>query len=171
MPKTHLVRRIQSAPEALFDLVADVENYPEFINLISALRITKKLSETEFEAEAVVAYKMISETFRSHIKIDREALKISVTKAEKSGAVKSLVNSWAFYPLKDGSSLVDVVVDVKMKARPLEFLLRDKFDRASTNIIDAFERRARQQIPTVGEDIYYYTDELETLGLEGKLLI
>jgi coenzyme Q-binding protein COQ10 len=67
MPRAHFMRRIRNRPQDLFDLVADVENYPAFINLISALRVTKKLSETEFEAEAIVAYKMISETFRSHI--------------------------------------------------------------------------------------------------------
>lgn len=170
MPKTHLVRRIQCDSHALFDLVADVENYPKFIKLISALRITKKLSETEFEAEAIVAYKMISETFRSHVKIDQEALKISVTKAEKGGAVKSLVNRWAFYPLKDGSSLVDVVVDVRLKAMPLEFLLRDKFDKASTDIINAFEARARQQLPKVGEKDYDYANELVALGLKGTIV-
>jgi coenzyme Q-binding protein COQ10 len=167
MPKTHLVRRIQCDSQSLFDLVADVENYPKFITLISALRITKTISETEFEAEAIVSYKMISETFRSLVKIDQDAMKIAVTKAEKGGAVKSLVNRWAFYPLQDGSSLVDVVVDVKLKAMPLEFLLRDKFDRASTSIINAFEARARQQLPEVGEDDYDYADELAALGLKG----
>lgn len=168
MPNTHLIRRIQSDPEALFNFVADVENYPQFINLISAIRITKKLSETEFEAEAVIAYKMISETFRSHITVDREALTISVTKAEAGGAVKLLLNSWAFYPLKDGSTLVDVTVNVKLKAKPLEFLLRNKFDIASTNIINAFETRAGQTLPKVGEDDYDFTAELESLGLKGK---
>ena len=170
MPKTHLIRRIQCDPEALFDLVADVENYPKFISLISALRITKKLSDTEFEAEAVVAYKMVSETFRSHVRIDREALQIAVTKAEKGGAVKSLLNSWAFYPLKDGSSLVDVVVDVKLKSMPLEFLLRDKFGRASQNIINAFETRARQKLPQVGEDKYDVAAEMKALGLKAEFI-
>lgn len=170
MPKTHLIRRIQCEPKALFDLVANVEDYPKFINLITALRITEKLSDTEFEAEAVVAYKMISETFKSHVTIDREALQIAVTKAEKGGAVKSLLNSWAFYPLKDGSSLVDVVVDVKLKARPLEFLLKEKFGRASTNIINAFEARARQKLKKVGEDDYDVSAELKALGLKGELV-
>lgn len=170
MPKAHLIRRIRNAPEGLFDLVSDVENYPEFINLISALRITKKLSETEFEAEAVVAYKMISETFRSHVIADREALKIEVKKAEKGGAVKSLLNSWNFYPLKDGSTLVDVVVDVRLKAMPLEFLLRDKFEKASIHIVNVFETRARQNLPRVGNIEYDFTDEMKALGLDlGKV--
>lgn len=166
MPKAHLIRRIRNAPEGLFELVADVENYPEFINLISALRITKKLSETEFEAEAVVAYKMISESFRSHVFADPEALKIEVKKAEKGGAVKSLLNSWNFYPLKDGSTLVDVVVEVRLKAMPLEFLLRDKFEKASIHIVNVFETRARQNLPRVGNIEYDFADEMKALGLD-----
>jgi coenzyme Q-binding protein COQ10 len=166
MPKTHIIRRIQNAPEDLFDIVSDVENYPEFINLISALRITKKLSEQEFEAEAVVVYKMISETFRSLVLTDRDALRISVKKAEKGGAVKSLLNSWAFHPLEDGSTLVDVVIDVRLKAMPLEFLLRDKFEKASSHIVGVFEIRAGQQLPKVGDDDYDYTKEAAALGLD-----
>lgn len=168
MPSAHLIRRIRNSPEGLFDLVADVENYPEFINLISALRVTKKLSETEFEAEAVVAYKMLRETFRSHITADRDALKIEVKKAEKGGAVKSLVNRWVFYPLKDGSTLVDVVVDVRLKAMPLEFLLRDKFGKASVQIVNLFETRAKQDLPSVGEADYDYKSELISLGLNAQ---
>lgn len=171
MPQAHLIRRIRNAPEGLFDLVSDVENYPEFINLISALRITKKLSDTEFEAEAVVAYKMISETFRSHIMADREALKIEVKKAEKGGAVKSLLNSWRFYPLEDGSTLVDVVVDVRLKAMPLEFLLRDKFEKASVHIVNVFETRARQNLPRVGHAKYDLKAEMKSFGLDPSKLI
>ncbi len=171
MPKAHFMRRIRNRPEDLFDLVSNVENYPEFINLISVLRITKKLSETEFEAEAVVAYKMFSETFRSHIIADREALKISVKKAEKGGAVKSLLNNWEFYPLKDGSTLVDVVVDVRLKAMPLEFLLRDKFEKASVHIVSVFEKRASQDYDVVGEAEYDCKAEMSAMGLDaGKLI-
>ena len=102
MPEAHIIRRIRSSPEDLFGFVADVERYPDFINLISAMRITKTLSETEFEAEAIVVYKMLSETFRSLVMTDADALKIEVKKAEKGGAVKTLVNRWQFYPLEDG---------------------------------------------------------------------
>jgi len=171
MPEVHLIRRIRHRPEDIFDLVADVENYPEFINLISALRVTKTLSDTEFEAEAIVAYKMISESFQSHILADKEALKIEVKKAEKGGAVKSLVNRWQFYPLNDGSTLVDVVVDVRLKARTLEFLLRDKFSKASIMIVNAFEARAQQSLPAVGEAEYDFKAELSALGLDAKKVV
>ena len=171
MPRAHFLRRIRNRPEDLFELVSDVENYPKFIDLISALRITKKLSETEFEAEAIVAYKMISESFRSRVFVDREDLKISVTKAEKGGAVKSLLNSWEFYPLEDGSTLIDVVVDVRLKAMPLEFLLRDKFAKASVHIVSVFEKRASQRFKMVGDVEYDCSAEMLAMGLDAEKLI
>lgn len=171
MPEVHLIRRIRHSPEDIFDLVADVEKYPEFINLISALRITKTVSDTEFEAEAIVAYKMISESFQSHIFADKEALKIEVKKAEKGGAVKSLVNGWQLYALKDGSTLVDVVVDVRLKARALEFLLRDKFSKASIMIVNAFEARAAQILPVVGDAEYDFKSEVSALGLDTEKVV
>ncbi len=171
MPRTHLVRRIRHRPEDLFELVSDVEAYPKFINLISALRVIKTLSETEFEAEAVVAYKMLRETFRSHVTADIRALRVSVKKAEKGGAVKSLLNTWVFHPLEDGSTLVDVVVDVRLKAMPLEFLLRDKFGKAASHIINLFEVRAGQRFKLIGEEVYDISAEMAELGIEGDIAV
>lgn len=171
MPSAHIVRRLRHSPEGLFGLVANVEDYPKFIDLISALRITKKLSATQFEAEAIVAYKMIRETFQSHVTVDPEQLKITVKKAEKGGALKALLNGWAFYPLEDGSTLVDVLVDVRLKARPLEFLLRDKFDKASVHIVDSFQTRASKTLPVVGSPNYDFMQEFEALGLDHSKLV
>jgi len=171
MPRAHIIRRIRNRPEDLFSLVSNVETYPDFISLISALRITKKLSETEFEAEAVVAYKMLSETFRSYVTADPEALQIEVKKAEKGGAVKSLLNNWKFHRLKDGSTLIDVIVDVKLKARPLEFILREKFQTASVQIVKSFETHAFKNLKHIGAPEYDVTPELISLGLDPKNLV
>jgi len=171
MPSTRIVRRIRHDADALFTLVADVENYPEFIDLISALRITKKLSDTEFEAEAIVAYKMIRESFKSHVIIDPDAMKISVKKAEKGGAVKSLLNEWKFHAIEDGSTIVDVVVDVRLKAMPLEFLLREKFAKAAVHIMNLFETRAGKTLPHIGEKVYDSGPELKRLGLKSEGIV
>ncbi|MEP6341762.1 MAG: type II toxin-antitoxin system RatA family toxin [Maricaulaceae bacterium] len=153
MPSKHLTQRVRAAPDQVFDMVADVENYPVFINLISNLRITKKISETDFEAEAIVVYKMFRETFRSHIHIDRDAGFIRVTKAKKGGALKTLENKWNFHELSDGSTAVNFYVDVSLKAFPLNMLVKQKMGRASEVIIDAFVRRAAQVCDVVGDDV------------------
>ncbi len=165
MPSTSFTRHICHDPDELLEMVANVEDYPKFINLISALRITKQLSETDFEAEAVVAYKMIRERFKSLIHIDRENRFIRVTKAQKGGAVKTLENSWKFHALEDGSTLVEFYVEVSLKAFPLNILIREKMDRASEVIMNAFVARAARVCKPVKSEDIDLTAEAKRLGL------
>lgn len=155
------------------NLVADVENYPRFIDLISALRITKTTQVTEFryvfEAEAVVAYKFISETFRSTVDVRRDSRHILVEKADKGGAVKSLTNKWIFYALSDGSTLVDFEVDVRLKAFPLEILARDKFDKVAQKIMSMFIDYAGQTLDVIGDESLDVNAEIRRLGLSKPL--
>lgn len=152
MPSTHITHRVRATPEQIFDIVADVEKYPEFIELISNLRIIKKNSDTDFEAEAIVAYKMFRETFRSKVHIDRDKKFIHVSKAEKGGAVKTLDNKWYFHELSDGSTAVDFYIEVSLKATPLDIIVRNKMGRASEIIMSSFECRATKLCDVVGED-------------------
>ncbi len=147
-------------------MVADVENYPQFINLISALRITKKISETDFEAEAIVSYKMLRESFRSLIHVDRENKFIRVTKAEKGGAVKTLENTWKFHELSDGTTAVEFFVEVSLKAFPLNMLIKEKMAKASDVIMGAFERRAAKVCKPVKSGKLDLSAELSRLGLK-----
>jgi len=141
MPKATYAKRIFHTPEDLLDMVADVENYPLFVDLISALRVTKETQisddHTHLEAEAVVAYKMINETFASTVDVHSEAGKIIVQKSERGGPLKSLLNEWTFHPLPDGSTLVEFFIDVRLKAFFLDSLLAQKFDKAANMIMDA----------------------------------
>jgi len=165
MPTASFIRHIGHAPDELLDMVANVEDYPIFINLISALRITKQIDDKNFEAEAIVAYKMIRESFKSLIHIDREKKYIRVTKAEKGGAVKTLENTWKFHPLEDGSTAVEFFVDVSLKAFPLNILIRDKMDRASDMIMNAFVARAKQVCEPVKSEGMDLAAEYKRLGL------
>ena len=146
-------------------MVADVENYPQFISLISALRITKKISETDFEAEAIVSYKMLRESFRSLIHIDRETKFIRVTKAEKGGAVKTLENTWKFHTLSDGTTAVEFFIEVSLKAFPLNILIQEKMQKASDVIMSAFERRAADVCKPIESGGLDLSAEYARLGL------
>ncbi len=154
-------------------LVADVEKYPRFINLISALRVTKTTAlsdtQTRFEAEAVVAYKFISEIFRSIVEVRNDSRQIYVKKADKGGAVKSLENNWIFYELSDGSTLVDFDVDVRLKAFPLEVLARDKFDKVAQKIMTMFIGYAGETLENIGEENLDLEAEIRRLGLTKSL--
>ncbi|MGB0906300.1 MAG: type II toxin-antitoxin system RatA family toxin [Maricaulaceae bacterium] len=169
MPSTKLKQRVMFAPGDMLSLVADVEKYPEFISMISALRITKRNKPQSgpeaFEAEAVIAYKFLSEAFISKVRIDPDARVISVTKADRSGAVKSLSNRWVFYELSDGSTLIDFDVDVRLKAFPLEMLAREKFGKVAQKIMDMFIKRAEDICQKTGREDLDVRAEMATLKL------
>ena len=165
MPTARFTRHIRHDADELLEMVANVEDYPRFINLISALRITNKINETDFEAEAIIAYKMIRESFKSRIHINREKKFIRVIKAEKGGAVKALENTWKFHSLSDGSTAVEFFVDVSLKAFPLNMLIKDKMGKASDVIMNAFIARAAQICKPVKDEDMDLTAEYNRLGL------
>ena len=148
-------KRLYHPADALIDMVADVKAYPKFINFISAVRILSREDGGPFSdvfvADVVVQYKMFSETFRSRVTVDRENRQIRIEKAGHGGAVRRLNNIWDFKSLSDGSTQLDFVVDVDLKAAPLQFLLKSKIDKAARNIMAAFERRAKQICPNAGD--------------------
>ena len=173
MPKARYAQRIFHAPDDLLSLVADVERYPEFVDFISAMRVTSReemsASHTHFEAEAMVAYKMINEQFASVVDVYRDQHKIVVEKSDKSGALKSLRNEWTFHLLPDGSTLVEFFVDVKLKAFFLDKLLADKFERAATEIMERFEARAAELYEPAGQESYDASADIARLGLDGVM--
>ncbi|PHR61824.1 MAG: hypothetical protein COA43_01250 [Robiginitomaculum sp.] len=156
MAKVHLTKRLRHTPAQMLSLVADVEKYPNFINLISAVRILEKtqISDTQekFVADVNISYKIFSETFRSIVEVDRKHKTLNIKRAGHGGAVKSLMNIWVFKELKDGTTELDFKLDVRLKALPLEFLIKQKLHKATNTIIEAFERRAAQLFPLIGED-------------------
>lgn len=165
MAKVHLQRRLRHTPEDMLALVSDVENYPTFINLISAVRILSRseVSETrdEFTADVGIQYKFISEVFRSKVIVNKQDKTLSITRAGHGGAVKSLANDWKFIALNDGSTLVDFKLNVRLKAAPLEFLIKQKFGKATDLIMGAFEARAAQIFPIIGAENYDYKAEIK----------
>ena len=173
MPSARYARRIFHAPDDLLALVENVEAYPEFVNLISALRITRREDispmHTHFEAEALVAYKMINERFASTVDVLRDQHRIEVRKSERGGALKHLENIWTFHPLPDGSTLVQFDIDVRLKAFFLDSLLAQKFDSAAQAVIKAFEARAAQLAQPAGERDYDAGADIARLGLQDAL--
>ena len=175
MPKARYAQRIYHSPDDLLALVADVERYPEFVDFISAMRVISRedLSEshTHFEAEAMIAYKMINEQFASVVDVYRDQHKIVVEKSDRLGALKALRNEWTFHPLPDGSTLVEFFVDVKLKAFFLDRLLSEKFERAATEIMERFEVRANDLYEKVGKESYDASADIARLGLDDAIQV
>lgn len=160
MAKVHIQRRLRHMPDDMLALVSDVESYPDFIKQISAVRILSRaqISDTreEFTADVSIQYKLISEVFRSKVIADKTARTLSIARAGHGGAIKSLANIWKFIELEDGSTLVDFRLEVRLKAAPLEFLVKQKFNKATHVIMGAFEARAGQIFPSIGDADYDY---------------
>ena len=137
MPR-HTERRVLAyTPEQLFDLVADVGRYQEFLPWVAATRIREN-DETAMTADLVVGFGPLKETFTSTVHKSRPG-EIEIDYIE--GPLKFLHNSWKFRAVPGGTE-VDFCVDFAFKNRIFEALAGQMFDRALRKMIGAFEARA-----------------------------
>lgn len=138
MPRHAETRRLPYTPEQMFDLVADVGRYGEFLPWVSAVRVRSN-SETEMVADLIVGFKGLRETFSSRVTKQRPG-HIRVDYLE--GPLKHLHNDWKFRSDGEGGVLIDFAVDFTFKSRVFEMLAGQVFDRALRMMINAFEQRA-----------------------------
>lgn len=138
MPRHTETRNLPYTPEQLFDLVADVGRYQEFLPWVAATRIRSD-SETEMLADLVVGFRALKETFTSKV-LKRRPHEIEIDYVE--GPLKYLHNNWKFRPDGRGGSEVDFCVDFAFRSRIFETLAGQMFDRALRRMIGAFEDRA-----------------------------
>jgi coenzyme Q-binding protein COQ10 len=138
MPRHNETRRLPYTPEQMFDLIADVGRYPEFLPWVTATRVRSN-SETEMVADVIVGFKGLRETFSSRVDKQRPA-HIRVDYLE--GPLKHLHNDWKFRSDGQGGCLVDFCVDFTFKSRVFELLAGQVFDRAVRKMVNAFEERA-----------------------------
>ncbi len=138
MPGIREVRRLPYSAEQMFDLVADVGRYGEFLPWVVATRV-KSDSDTEMVADMLVGFKALREKFTSRVH-KRRPWEIEVHYVD--GPLKDLDNRWTFAPLPDGGCEVDFSVEFTFKNRVFEALAGQYFDRAFRKMVAAFETRA-----------------------------
>ncbi len=140
MPRHSETRHLPYTPEQMFDLVADVDSYPEFLPWIAAMRVRSD-SETEMVADMIVGFKSLRETFTSRV-IKERPTHVHVDYVD--GPLKHLSNDWRFRPDGEGGVIIDFEVDFAFKNRMFEMLAGQVFDRALRKMIGAFETRAAE---------------------------
>src|ERR1700749_1782815 len=100
MPSFSSKRRVRHTAPQMFDLVADVERYPEFVPLCQALKIRQRTPQADGTeiviADMTVSFKLVRETFPSRVTLDRPNLKILVEYLK--GPFSNLENRWTFEP-------------------------------------------------------------------------
>jgi len=138
MPGIRETRRMPYSAEQLFDLVADVARYPEFLPWIVGVRIRSD-SETEMVADLLVGFKALRETFASRVEKDRPG---TIKVHYLDGPMRDLDNVWHFRPAEGGGCDVDFSVRFTFRSQLFEVLAGQYFDRAFRKMVAAFEARA-----------------------------
>ncbi|WP_339764365.1 type II toxin-antitoxin system RatA family toxin [uncultured Hoeflea sp.] len=145
MPQFHTTRPVPHSPRQMFDLVADVERYPEFLPLCEALTVRSRKErdgKVLLIADMTVGYKAIRETFTSQVLLKPDDLAIDVKYLD--GPFKYLDNKWTFVSREEGGCEVRFFIDYEFKSRMLGALMGAMFDRAFRMFAEAFEKRARE---------------------------
>jgi coenzyme Q-binding protein COQ10 len=144
MPQFSTRRRVRHAAAEMFDLVADVERYPEFVPLCRALKVKTRAKKEEgvevLVADMTVAYKLVRETFTSRVTLDKPKLQILVEYL--SGPFSHLQNRWSFRAVDERSCDVEFFIEYEFRSRVLAALMGTVFDAAFRRFAEAFEKRA-----------------------------
>jgi coenzyme Q-binding protein COQ10 len=144
MPQFRTTRRVKHSASNMFDLVADVERYPEFVPLCQKLRVRRRAASGEgteiLTAEMTVAYVMLRETFTSRVTLDRPKLTIGVEYLD--GPFSRLDNRWTFKDTSENASEVVFFISYEFKSRMLGMVMGSVFDAAFRRFAEAFEKRA-----------------------------
>jgi coenzyme Q-binding protein COQ10 len=144
MQSYRTTRRVKHSAAKMFELVADVERYPEFVPMCESLHVRKRSGESEgveiIIADMTVAYKVIRETFSSRVTLDRPKLAVLVEYLD--GPFSHLENRWRFRPENDKSSEVDFFIAYEFRSKMLGMVMGALFDSAFRRFAEAFEKRA-----------------------------
>ncbi|MDO3435807.1 type II toxin-antitoxin system RatA family toxin [Rhizobium sp. CBN3] len=150
MPQFETHRSVPHTPDQMFDLVADVERYPEFLPLCEALSVRSRKERDGkilLLADMTVGYKAIRETFTTQVLLNRAERAIEVKYID--GPFKYLENRWHFAETPAGGCTINFFIDYEFKSRILGALMGSMFDRAFRMFTEAFETRANRIYATV----------------------
>jgi coenzyme Q-binding protein COQ10 len=137
MPTHHETRFLPHTADQLFDLVSDVEDYPNFLPWCVALRVTSH-EDNVIRADMVVGFKMIREKFTSKVTLTpKERIDVEYL----DGPFRYLENRWLFIE-KEGGCEIDFFIDFEFRSRLLQKIMEPLFHEAVRRMVRAFEKRA-----------------------------
>ena len=139
MPSVRELRAMPYSAEQMFDLVADVSRYAEFLPWVVGTRVRSD-SDTEMVADLLVGFNALREKFTSRVEKQRPGM-IQVFYLD--GPMRDLDNTWKFRSTPTGCE-VDFAVSFTFRNALFEALAGQYFDRAFRKMVSAFEARAQQ---------------------------
>jgi coenzyme Q-binding protein COQ10 len=140
MPTHAEQRRLPYTPKQMFDLVADVEKYPEFLPWCVGLRVNSREGGVIL-ADMVIGYKMFREKFTSQVRL-QDPVQIDVV--YRDGPFKYLNNHWKFLQDEGDGCIVDFYVDFEFRSMILQKMIGVVFNEAVKIMVHAFEKRAAE---------------------------
>ena len=144
MTSFETTRAVNHRASDMFDLVADVENYPKFVPLCDALVVRDRTKDDAGNdlilADMTVAFKLFRETFRSKVVLDRDDWTIAATYVD--GPFHHMENRWNFAPASDDGCTVTFFIDYALRSRALQLIAGTVFETAFRRFAEAFEQRA-----------------------------
>lgn len=133
------------SPRQIYDLVADVPRYPEFIPWCRAARILSRESDYVFHAQLVVAYKALSESYTSRVELEPgggEHSPHSIHVRMTEGPFHHLTNEWRIEPIEEGGTAIHFELDFDFRSKLLSSLINAFFGKAVSHMAEAFKQRA-----------------------------
>jgi coenzyme Q-binding protein COQ10 len=144
VPEFRTRRVVRHAATEMFELVADVGSYPEFVPLCSDMRIRSRSTRPDAKEVVVavmtIAYKLIRQSFTSRVTLDRENLSLFVDYLD--GPFSRMHNKWVFHPKGEKACEVEFFIDYEFRSRAFALLAGAVFDQVFRRMAGAFERRA-----------------------------
>jgi len=144
MPQFKTRRHVKHTAGDMFDLVADIKRYPEFVPLCAGMRVKSRTDKGEgasvIVAVMTVAYKLIHQSFTSRVTLDPAKLTILVEYLD--GPFSRMQNRWTFRPTGETSSEVEFFIDYEFRSRTFAMLAGAVFDTVFRRMAVAFEKRA-----------------------------
>ncbi len=131
--------------QQMYDLVADVAQYPKFLPWCAAARIRSRApmgAAEVMEADLVISFKVFRERFGSRVTLYPSERKIDTEYLD--GPFRYMKSHWIFTPREDGTCDVDFFVDFEFKNAVLQGIIGVVFNEAMQRIVRAFERRAAE---------------------------
>jgi len=148
LPRFIATRRVNFSPQQIFEVVADVGSYKDFLPLVERSTVRNRkpaVDEYEsFSADLVIGYKKmgIHESFSSQVETSLANLSVNAISSGK--AVKKLISSWQITAVEGNKSDITFAVDYEMNSHLLQMLLSGIFDHAAKSVMGAFEARAEK---------------------------
>lgn len=147
MPSFTNRHRVPFTAAEMYDLVADVERYPEFLPMCESLFVRSRTKDEAghpvLNATMAVGYKALKESFSTRVTLIPGESRILV--AYLDGPFRRLDNRWTFLPdaADPGASIVDFYIDYEFRSPLLAVVMGALFDKAFRRFTQAFEERAR----------------------------